>query len=59
MIELTKIKAIELTDKLLKHNIFIKVLNGKSGFEKGEYIRIAIKDTKDNNELLELLRDYC
>lgn len=59
MIELKNIKAIELTDRLLKHNIFIKVLNGKSGFEKGEYIRIAIKDTKDNNELLELLKDYC
>ena len=55
MIELTgKITAKELTKKmLLVHDVLIKDLSTKV---QGEYIRIAIRSTEDNNRLIEAFR---
>lgn len=55
--ELTdKYTAAELTAKLLFENdIFIKDLSAKKGFEKGEYLRIAVRDKTDNDFLVEAL----
>ena len=55
LVELTNgMTSRELTKKLLfKHNIFIKDLSEKVS---GEYIRLAVRDTNDNNLLLNALR---
>lgn len=55
MIELTgKVTAKELTKKmLLVHDVLIKDLSTKV---QGEYIRIAIRSTEDNNRLIEAFR---
>lgn len=46
--------ASELTKNLLlKHKILVKDLSGK--VKDGEYIRIAIRDAKDNDRLIEAL----
>jgi len=59
MCELEGLKASDLAEYLLdKHNILIKVLNGKNGFDDKEYIRIAIKNATENNYLLEGLNKY-
>lgn len=59
MCKLNKHKANELAEYLLKNgNVLIKVLNNKQGFDEGEYIRIAIKDTEDNNYLLNLMKEF-
>lgn len=51
--------AIELTANLFeKNNILIKDCTGKSGFEGKEYIRIAVRDTKDNTMLTNILNLY-
>jgi histidinol-phosphate/aromatic aminotransferase/cobyric acid decarboxylase-like protein len=43
LIELKGLKATKLTQDLLwAENIFIKDLTGKIGFEKGEFIRVAV-----------------
>lgn len=39
---------------LLKYNILIKDLLGK--IENGNYIRLAVRDTDENNKLLEALK---
>ena len=46
--ELTKVM-------LIKHNLLIKELSGKT--EGKKYLRLAIRDTEDNNKLLAALRD--
>ena len=55
MIELAgKITAKALTQKmLLVHNILIKDLSSKVG---KQYIRIAIRNTEDNNRLIEAFK---
>ena len=46
----------ELAVKLLtQFNILIKDCSGKSAFDGGEYIRIAVRDRKDNHYLVESL----
>ncbi|MFV0313148.1 MAG: aminotransferase class I/II-fold pyridoxal phosphate-dependent enzyme [Dysgonomonas sp.] len=45
-----------LTRELLKHNILIKDCSGKHGFENKEYVRIAVRNTIDNDLLIEKLR---
>lgn len=57
MAELTGgITARELTVRLLKkHNILIKDLSAKLG-GKGQYIRIAVRDAKDNDRLTQALK---
>lgn len=59
MCKLNKGTAGDLAEFLLeKRKVLIKVLNGKNGFDKGEYIRIAIKSEDDNNYLLDAIKDY-
>lgn len=57
LIELTSgITAFELTEKLLnKHNILIKDLTSKLGNDR--FIRIAVKDSTDNDKFLEALKE--
>ncbi len=50
--------ATEFTAMLLnKYKIFIKDCTGKIGFEDKNYIRIAVRDTEDNNYLLERFKE--
>ena len=52
-----KFSSHELAAQLLsKFNILIKDCSGKSAFEGGEYIRIAVRDRKDNHYLVESLK---
>ncbi len=44
-----------LTKELLKYDILIKDCSGKSGLEKNEFVRIAVRNTKDNDLLIEKL----
>ena len=51
-------KAADLTVSLLeKYNIFIKDLSSKKGFESGDYIRLAVRDQKDDDVLIAALKD--
>lgn len=58
MAEITNgMSARELTKiLLLKYNLFIKDLSGKISFDKGQYVRLAIRTREENNRLLEALR---
>lgn len=58
MIELLNKNSTEFAEELLKHNILIKTLRDKEGFKKGEFIRITIKNTEENNEILKLMNMY-
>ena len=50
----------ELAILLIKReNILIKDCGYKKAFEGKNYVRIAVRDTKDNNRLLKALRDLC
>lgn len=54
-----KISSTDLTLKLLdKANIFIKDLSGKKGFEKGDYIRLAVKAPEENDLLVDALKTF-
>lgn len=46
------------TDLLEKHNIFIKDLTGKDCLEPNKFIRLAVRDENDDNELLLALKEY-
>lgn len=47
----------ELTEKLLSDfNILIKDCGTKKAFSQGNYIRIAVRDEKDNNQLVNALK---
>ena len=48
--------AHELALKLLKHNILIKDCGSKKAFNSGNYIRIAIRDRKDNQKFVQVLK---
>lgn len=41
---------------LVRHNIFIKDCSTKKGFENQNYIRIAIRNIKDNNKIVKSLK---
>lgn len=59
MCKLNSGTADELAEYLLtKGKILIKVLNGKNGFDNGEYIRIAIKDKEGNDYLFNMMESY-
>jgi histidinol-phosphate/aromatic aminotransferase/cobyric acid decarboxylase-like protein/choline kinase len=46
-------KARTLAERLLcEHGIFIKDLAGKAGFPKGEFIRLAVRTTQENDTLV-------
>ena len=52
------LKATELTDILLsRYSIFIKDLSTKTGFPKGEFVRIAVRNRTDNDRLLVAMKD--
>ena len=54
--ELKNMNSTNLAVRLLEdYNIFIKDLKGKNGFEEKDYIRLAIRDEEDNNELIKAL----
>ena len=40
-----------------KYNIFIKDLTGKKCFDESKYIRLAVRNAQDNNELIEAMRE--
>lgn len=55
----TEISPEKLAVHLLEqHNIFIKDLSGKKGFETGNFIRLAVRNEEDNNLLLSALHKY-
>lgn len=48
-----KISSLKLTEELLnKYNILVKDCSTKKGFEGRNYIRIAVRDKKDNDKLI-------
>lgn len=50
--------AVDLTRILLsRYGILIKDLSGKEGFERGQFIRLAVRNEADNRRLVEALRD--
>ncbi len=50
----------QLTEKLLnEYNILIKDCDTKTGLEGKNFIRIAIRDQKDNDRLVDALMTYC
>ncbi len=53
-----KITSTDLTEKLLcGSNIFIKDLSDKNGFDGESFIRLAVKDTEENNRLIDALKE--
>lgn len=42
---------------LLKHNILIKDCDSKKAFDNGNFIRIAVRDRKDNHYLVNVLKE--
>ena len=53
-----KFTSNELALRLLKHNILIKDCGTKKAFDSGNYIRIAIRDRKDNHCLISFLKGF-
>lgn len=53
---LNRYTSEELTQKLLAQNILIKDCRTKQAFEGKNYIRIAIRNTKDNDLLIKVLK---
>lgn len=52
-----KYSSLELTSILLeKYNILIKDCSNKKGFDEQNYVRIAIRDTRDNDCLCQKLK---
>lgn len=45
------------TQLLLEANLLIKDLSEKTGFQGGQYIRVAVKDREENEMLIEALRE--
>jgi len=51
--------ATELAEQLISKGFYIKDLTGKIAFDNKEYIRIAVRDYKDNQLLLASLKNYA
>ena len=52
--------SCQLTEKLLnEYNILIKDCDTKTGLEGKNFIRIAIRDQKDNDRLVDALMTFC
>ena len=57
MVDLKKRNSLELTVRLLdKYNLIIKDLSSKYKFENKNFVRLAVRDRKDNNFLIEVLK---
>ncbi len=55
----TKFTATELAVRLLaKHDILIKDCSGKASFRGRNFIRLAVRDRKDNHKLVEALKEF-
>jgi len=52
-----KYSAAYLSEILIKNNIYIKDLTGKIAFEGKNYIRIAVRDKFDNDEIIRILKE--
>jgi histidinol-phosphate/aromatic aminotransferase/cobyric acid decarboxylase-like protein len=53
-----RFSSSELTEILLnRYNILIKDCNNKTGLNDKNYIRIAIRNSDDNNRLIEALKE--
>lgn len=52
-----KRSSTELTKILLEKNVLIKDCSSKSAFRNKNYVRIAIRDKKDNDKLIQILKD--
>jgi histidinol-phosphate/aromatic aminotransferase/cobyric acid decarboxylase-like protein/choline kinase len=56
--EVKNMKSTEFCELLLdKYDIYIKDLTGKKGFENKEFVRIAVRDSKDNNKFIKYLQN--
>lgn len=54
-----KMSSRSLAIRLLKeHNILIKDCSGKEAFGGKKYIRLAVRDRKDNRKLVNVLKEY-
>lgn len=51
-----KFTDTEITELLIDKNFYIKDLTGKIGFEGKEYVRIAVRDSEDNDSLMLALK---
>ena len=57
MVDLKKRNSLELTVRLLdKYNLIIKDLSSKYKFENKNFVRLAVRDRKDNDFLIEVLK---
>ena len=57
MVDLKKRNSLELTVRLLdKYNLIIKDLSSKYKFEYKNFVRLAVRDRKDNDFLIEVLK---
>jgi len=58
MCKLQGISAPELTEQLLdKYNVLIKDLADKAGISDNSYIRVAVRDTEDNNKFVSFFKE--
>lgn len=54
-----KYRAKELATRLIsEHKLLIKDLSGKDGFQGEQFIRIAVKDEEENEQLYQALKFY-
>ncbi|NLC17074.1 MAG: aminotransferase class I/II-fold pyridoxal phosphate-dependent enzyme [Clostridiales bacterium] len=56
MVKINKNSTKMAIDLLEKHNILIKDLYKKDTFNKPQYIRLAIRNRKDNERIIQILR---
>ena len=57
MVDLKDRNSLELTVRLLdKYNLIIKDLSSKDKFQNRNFIRLAVRDRKDNDFLIEVLK---
>lgn len=54
----SSVTSRKLAEDLLEENILIKDLSTKKGFDGKNYIRLAVRDEKDNAILVEALKRY-
>lgn len=56
LIHLKKHKASHIIDKLMKENIFVRNCNSMSNTFNDDYIRIAVKDAKSNQKIIDSMK---
>lgn len=58
LLQLKNLNSTDLAVKLLENNIFVKDLRTKKDFLNEDYIRLAIRNQKDNDNLVKVLKKY-